>query len=139
MTGRRDLPDAGMDTTPRMELFAEFRFEAAHRLPNVPKEHMCAQLHGHSYQLRVTVAGPVDARTGWVLDFATLAAAFEPLRLQLDHRYLNEIDGLGNPTSEHLARWLWQRLDPVIPGLSAIEVREMPGLGCVYRGPRSIV
>ncbi len=122
-----------------MELFADFRFEAAHRLPHVPPEHMCAQLHGHSYGVRLTVAGPVDPQTGWVVDFAVIATAFEPLRARLDHHYLNEIDGLENPTSERLACWLWERLWPALPSLSAVEVREMPGLGCVYRGPGSVV
>jgi len=132
MTHRDPVP-------PRLEAFAEFRFEAAHRLPAVPAEHMCARLHGHSYALRVSVEGDVDAETGWVLDFGVIAAAVEPLRASLDHRYLNEIEGLANPTSENLACWFWQRLHMQIPGLSAIEVREMPGLGCVYRGPTSIV
>jgi 6-pyruvoyltetrahydropterin/6-carboxytetrahydropterin synthase len=123
----------------RMELFADFHFEAAHRLPAVPPDHMCARMHGHSYQFRVTVTGPVDARTGWVLDFGVLSQAVEPLRAQLDHRCLNDIAGLDNPTSENLACWLWQRLETTVPGLTAIEVREMPGLGCIYRGPPSIV
>lgn len=120
-----------------MDLFAEFRFEAAHRLPHVPPDHMCARLHGHSYSVRLTVTGPVGVRSGWVADFAALTGAFEPVRLQLDHRLLNEIDGLSNPTCEQLASWLWDRLAPAIPLLSAVEVSEMPGLGCVYRGPTS--
>jgi 6-pyruvoyltetrahydropterin/6-carboxytetrahydropterin synthase len=130
---------AGQSALPQMELFADFRFEAAHQLPGVPKDHMCARLHGHSYQFRVTVVGVVDPRTGWVIDFGALSQVVEPVRAQLDHRCLNDIDGLGNPTSENLASWLWQRLQPAIPGLSAIEVREMPGLGCTYRGPCPIV
>jgi 6-pyruvoyltetrahydropterin/6-carboxytetrahydropterin synthase len=130
--------DAG-PVTPTMELCADFRFEAAHRLPHVPPEHMCARMHGHSYQVRLTIVGPVDHHTGWVVDFAEIVAAFEPLRLQLDHRCLNEIAGLDNPTSEVLACWMWERLRPVLPQLRAVEVKEMPQLGCVYRGPPSIV
>jgi 6-pyruvoyltetrahydropterin/6-carboxytetrahydropterin synthase len=125
--------------TPQMELFTEFRFEAAHRLPHVPAEHMCARLHGHSYQVRLSVIGDVDPYTGWVIDFGTVSAIVEPIRLQLDHRFLNDIDGLSNPTSENLACWLWQQLRSAIPGLHAVEVREMPGLGCIYRGPRPVV
>jgi 6-pyruvoyltetrahydropterin/6-carboxytetrahydropterin synthase len=125
--------------TPQMELFSEFRFDAAHRLPHVPPEHMCARLHGHSYQVRLTVTGAVDPHTGWVLDFGTVSAVVEPIRLQLDHRCLNDIDGLSNPTSENLACWLWQQLGAAIPGLHAVEVREMPGLGCIYRGPHPVV
>jgi len=117
-----------------MEIFREFTFEAAHRLPNVPAGHKCARLHGHSFRVTVHVAGPLDPRLGWVADFAELSAAFEPLRESLDHRYLNEIAGLENPTSEVLARWIWDRLQPRLPGLSGITVRETCTSGCVYRG-----
>jgi 6-pyruvoyltetrahydropterin/6-carboxytetrahydropterin synthase len=117
-----------------MELFAEFAFEAAHQLPHVPPEHPCARLHGHSYQVRLSLVGPVDAHLGWVTDFWTITAAFEPLRVCLDHHLLNEIPGLDNPTSENLARWLWDRLAGPLPLLSAVEVRETRTMGCIYRG-----
>jgi 6-pyruvoyltetrahydropterin/6-carboxytetrahydropterin synthase len=120
-----------------MEIFKEFRFEAAHRLPNVPAEHKCARLHGHSFRVEVHVRGEVDEAVGWVRDFSDLKAAFEPLHEQLDHRYLNEIPGLENPTSEVLARWIWQRLEPMLAGLSCIVVRETCTSGAVYRGPRN--
>jgi 6-pyruvoyltetrahydropterin/6-carboxytetrahydropterin synthase len=117
-----------------MRLYKDFSFEAAHRLPNVPPDHKCARLHGHSFQVRVSVDGPVGERTGWVVDFAELKAAFRPVYDQLDHRYLNEVTGLENPTSENLARWIWGRLSPVLVGLSEVEVRETCTSGCVYRG-----
>jgi len=117
-----------------MELFTELTFEAAHRLPHVPEGHKCARLHGHSFRVEVHVEGPVDPELGWVLDFADVRAACAPLRDQLDHRYLNEIDGLDNPTSENVARWIWVRLAPGLPGLSAIVVRETCTSGCTYRG-----
>lgn len=117
-----------------MELYKEFSFEAAHLLPNVPEGHKCRRLHGHSFHVRVTVRGALDPRLGWVMDFADIKAAWKPLDDALDHRYLNEIPGLENPTSEVLARWIWQRLLPALPGLSAIEVRETCSSGCVYRG-----
>lgn len=116
-----------------MEIFREFTFEAAHRLPNVPPGHKCARLHGHSYRVQVNVQGPIGAQTGWVMDFGEIRAAVEPVRDALDHRYLNEIDGLQNPTSEILARWIWDRLAPALP-LSAITVQETCTCGCVYRG-----
>ena len=116
-----------------MEIFHEFSFEAAHRLPNVPPEHKCARLHGHSFRIEVRVRGPVDAQQGWVMDFAQIKAAFVGLHDQLDHRYLNEIAGLENPTSENLAVWIWDRLCARLP-LSAIVVRETCTVGCVYRG-----
>jgi 6-pyruvoyltetrahydropterin/6-carboxytetrahydropterin synthase len=119
-----------------MELFKEFSFEAAHRLPNVAADHKCARLHGHSFQVAVHVEGPVDEHAGWVMDFAAVADAFEPLHDQLDHRYLNEIEGLDNPTSENVARWIWERLAPTLPGLSQVVVRETCTAGCIYRGDR---
>jgi len=117
-----------------MELYKDFTFEAAHRLPNVPEGHKCARLHGHSFRVRVTVRGPVGERTGWVMDFAELKAAFRPLMERLDHHYLNDVSGLENPTSENLARWIWRELAPALPGLAAVEVRETCTSGCVYRG-----
>lgn len=117
-----------------MEIFTELGFEAAHHLPNVPEGHKCARLHGHSFRVIVQVEGPVDPDTGWVMDFAEVRAACEPLREALDHRYLNEIDGLDNPTSELVARWIWTRLGPALPGLSAVTVRETCTSGCTYRG-----
>jgi 6-pyruvoyltetrahydropterin/6-carboxytetrahydropterin synthase len=116
-----------------MDLFREFTFEAAHRLPRVPAGHKCARLHGHSYRVEVQVTGEVGADTGWVLDFADLSEAFRPVREQLDHYYLNDIDGLENPTSEVLARWIWDRLVATLP-LSAVVVRETCTSGCIYRG-----
>lgn len=117
-----------------MEIYRDFTFEAAHRLPRVPEGHKCARLHGHSYRVRVRVTGPVGDATGWVCDFAELKAAFAPIDEALDHRYLNEIEGLENPTSEVLAAWIWRRLQPRLPGLSAVEVAETCTSGCIYRG-----
>ena len=117
-----------------MRLYKEFSFEAAHRLPNVPAGHKCARLHGHSFQVRVTVDGPVGEQTGWVMDFADLKGAFRPVYDKLDHRYLNEIVGLENPTSENLARWIWRQLQPTLAGLAEVEVRETCSTGCIYRG-----
>ncbi|BEL10804.1 6-carboxytetrahydropterin synthase QueD [Actinoplanes sichuanensis] len=116
-----------------MEVFREFTFEAAHRLPNVPDGHKCARLHGHSYRVQVHVQGEVDPAAGWVMDFSEIKKAFQPLRDQLDHYYLNEVPGLENPTSEVLARWIWDRLIGQLP-LSAVMVRETCTSGCVYRG-----
>ena len=118
-----------------VEIFREFRVEAAHRLPNVPDGHKCARLHGHSFRIEVTVRGPVGATTGWVMDFADLATAFAPVFDQLDHRYLNDVPGLENPTSEVLAAWIWDRLAPSLPGLARITVRETCTSGCSYAGP----
>jgi 6-pyruvoyltetrahydropterin/6-carboxytetrahydropterin synthase len=117
-----------------MEIWKEFGFEAAHRLPHVPDGHKCARLHGHSFRVEVHVSGPLREPEGWVMDFGDIKAAWAPLHELLDHRYLNDVPGLENPTSEVLARWIWARLAPDVPGLSRVVVRETCTTGCVYRG-----
>jgi 6-pyruvoyltetrahydropterin/6-carboxytetrahydropterin synthase len=119
-----------------MDIFRVFTIEAAHRLPNVPPGHKCARLHGHSFRIELHVGGEVDAHTGWVMDFADLKAAFEPVFDQLDHHYLNEIPGLENPTSENLARWIWSKMKPRLPPLSKILIHETCTSGCVYDGSK---
>lgn len=117
-----------------MEIFKEFSIEAAHWLPNVPENHKCRRMHGHSFRVAIHVAGPVDERLGWVMDFADLKAAFKPVYDQIDHRCLNEVEGLENPTSENLARWIWSRLLPSLPSLTRVVVRETCTSGCSYAG-----
>ena len=118
----------------KMEIFKEFMFEAAHRLPNLPAEHKCGRLHGHSFRIVIHVSGDLDADKGWVMDFADVKAAFSLILDQIDHRYLNDIDGLENPTSEVIAKWVWERLHPYLPQLSKIELHETCTAGCIYRG-----
>lgn len=117
-----------------VELTKDFHFEAAHSLPHVPAGHKCARLHGHSFRVEVTIRGPVDRKTGWVMDFGELKAIFKPLEEQLDHRFLNEIPGLENSTSENIARWIWLRLKPQLPLLYQVTVHETCTSRCVYRG-----
>ncbi|MDJ0710150.1 MAG: 6-carboxytetrahydropterin synthase QueD [Woeseiaceae bacterium] len=118
-----------------MEIFKEFTIESAHRLPNVPEDHKCARLHGHSFHITIHVAGDLVPELDWVQDFADIGAAFAPIRERLDHRYLNEIPGLENPTSENLCIWIWNELAPALPMLSRIVVRETCTSGCSYEGP----
>lgn len=120
-----------------MEIYKEFTFESAHRLPNVPAGHKCARLHGHSYRVTIAVEGEPGDTTGWVLDFGELSAAFQGVKDQLDHYYLNDIAGLENPTSENLARWIWHRVSGALPLLSRVTVSETCTTGCTYRGPAS--
>ena len=117
-----------------VDIFKEFTFEAAHRLPNVEPGHRCSRLHGHSFRVRVHIDGPVDPRLGWVRDFAELSEPMRPLLEQLDHHYLNEVEGLENPTSERLAYWIWEHLQPALPELSQVVVQETCNTGCIYRG-----
>lgn len=118
-----------------MRLFKEFRFEAAHLLPNVPDGHKCKRLHGHSFRVEVHVEGPLHKDLGWVMDFADLSSVVKPVIARLDHHYLNEIPGLENPTSEVLAIWIWEALQPALPGLASIVIRETCTSGCSYSGP----
>jgi 6-pyruvoyltetrahydropterin/6-carboxytetrahydropterin synthase len=117
-----------------MEIFKEFTFEAAHRLPHVPEGHKCARLHGHSFRLSIFVSGDIGEKTGWIMDFAEIKLAFQPIYDQLDHYYLNDIEGLENPTSEVLIRWIWERLKPRLPQLSKLVLHETCTSGCVFTG-----
>jgi 6-pyruvoyltetrahydropterin/6-carboxytetrahydropterin synthase len=117
-----------------MEIYKTFTFESAHRLPNVVAGHKCGRMHGHSYEVTVRLSGPLDPKLGWVRDFGDVSAAFRPLFERLDHHVLNEIEGLENPTSENLARWLWGELKPSLPELAEVGVKETSTAGCVYRG-----
>jgi len=119
----------------RVELTREFRFEAAHRLPMVPPDHQCSRMHGHSFRIEIALAGELDERMGWLVDFDQVAAVVDPLiDRELDHRTLNDVPGLENPTSELLCAWLWKRLAPQLPGLAAITVHETCTARCTYRG-----
>lgn len=118
----------------KVRLVKEFRFEAAHRLPKVPEGHKCARLHGHSFKIELTIGGPVNEETGWFVDYEIVDRAWQPLYALLDHRYLNEIPGLENPTSENLARYLWERLIPDLPALERVTVFETCDARCEYEG-----
>ena len=117
-----------------MDIFKSFTFEAAHKLPNVPEDHKCRRLHGHSFHVTVYVSGSVGEHSGWVTDFGDIKTACAPIHEALDHRYLNDVPGLDNPTSENIARWIWVKLISELPGLSRVEVRETCTSGCIYRG-----
>jgi 6-pyruvoyltetrahydropterin/6-carboxytetrahydropterin synthase len=118
----------------KVRLVHEFRFEAAHRLPKVPEGHKCARLHGHSFRVELAVAGPVDEETGWFMDFQVLYDAWKPVHEQLDHRYLNDIAGLENPTSEVLARWIWNGIKTALPALERVTIFETCESRCEYEG-----
>jgi 6-pyruvoyltetrahydropterin/6-carboxytetrahydropterin synthase len=119
----------------QVRLVHEFRFEAAHRLPRVPAGHKCARLHGHSFKVELSIAGGVNPDTGWFIDFGDLHALWAPLHEVLDHHYLNEVPGLENPTSEILAKWIWDALKPKLPSLDQVTVFETCDARCEYRGP----
>jgi 6-pyruvoyltetrahydropterin/6-carboxytetrahydropterin synthase len=118
----------------RIRLTRTVTFEAAHSLPNVPPDHQCARVHGHSYRVEVSCEGEMDEKMGWLCDHAVIGGAAKAAAKDLDHRYLNDIPGLENPTFENIAVWLWARLKPQLPALCEIAVQETDTARCVYRG-----
>ena len=117
-----------------IELSRRFEFSAAHALPEAGERHQCSKTHGHNFVVDVAVRGEPDPQTGWVIDFGEIKQAVAPLIAELDHKLLNEIRGLENPTSENLTRWLWGRLKGALPGLDRVTVAETPGTRCSYWG-----
>lgn len=116
-------------------LSKRFRFESAHFLPHVPPGHKCRRLHGHSFEIEVEVRGPLDPQAGWLLDYADISAVVKPLVESLDHRLLNAIPGLENPTSEVIAVWFWDRLVGDVAGLRRVTVFETCTTRCDFWGP----
>jgi 6-pyruvoyltetrahydropterin/6-carboxytetrahydropterin synthase len=120
---------------PRIEMVKEFRFEAAHRLTAVREGHKCARMHGHSFRIEIKLEGEVDPQKGWLIDFGDISSVVKPiLRDHLDHKCLNDISGLENPTSEHLCIWLWNHIKPSLPFLVEVTVHETCTARSSYRG-----
>ena len=117
-----------------MKITQAFSFEAAHRLPAVPPNHRCFNLHGHTYRVELRLEGPVDPNTGFVLDFFDVEKAFGPLLKQVDHRCLNDVEGLENPTAENIAAWIWDRSKPSLPQLASVLVYENSNCWAEYEG-----
>ncbi len=117
-----------------MLIFKEFTFDSAHFLPHVPVDHKCREMHGHTYRLRVWIEGMPDPVIGWVMDFAELKKAIKPVIEEIDHKVLNHVKGMENPTCENIAIWIWDQVKPLIPALARIELNETPTSGVVYEG-----
>jgi 6-pyruvoyltetrahydropterin/6-carboxytetrahydropterin synthase len=117
-----------------MEIFKEFTFDSAHWLPHVPEDHKCRHMHGHTYLVRIYIKGPLDPVLGWVMDFAEIKKVWKPLEQQLDHKVLNDIPQLENPTAENLSIWIWNRVKPQLPLLSKVIVCENATSGVEYTG-----
>lgn len=117
-----------------MLIYKHFTFDSAHELPNVPEGHKCKNLHGHTYHLTVYLEGELDEKLGWVMDFSDLKQVMKPVLKQMDHHYLNDLPGLENPTSEVLVRWIWNQIQPNLPLLKRLELRETPTSGVIYEG-----
>jgi 6-pyruvoyltetrahydropterin/6-carboxytetrahydropterin synthase len=117
-----------------MEIYKEFSFDSAHFLPNVPDGHKCKNMHGHTYRLKVFIKGQPDPHLGWVMDFKELKDALSTVIDRLDHKLINDIEGLQNPTAENITIWIWRQIQPLLPLLSKIELYETPTTGVVYSG-----
>lgn len=117
-----------------MQIFKQFTFDSAHFLPNVPDGHKCKEMHGHTYRLIVYIEGKPDEKLGWIMDFAVLKAVVKPIVNKLDHKTINNIEGLSNPTCENIAIWIWDSIKPELPNLCKIELYETPESGVVYQG-----
>jgi 6-pyruvoyltetrahydropterin/6-carboxytetrahydropterin synthase len=117
-----------------MEIYKEFSFDSAHFLPNVPEGHKCRNMHGHTYRLRVFIQGEIDPHYGWIMDFKDLKDVVGKVIDVLDHKLINDIPGLENPTAEIITKWIWQEIKPLLPLLSRIELYETPTTGVLYSG-----
>ena len=117
-----------------MEIYKEFSFDSAHFLPNVPDGHKCKNMHGHTYRLRVVIEGEPEEQLGWVMDFKDLKEIVAGVIDRLDHKLINDIPGLQNPTAENITIWIWKQIKPGLPLLSRIELYETPTTGVIYNG-----
>jgi len=140
-----------------MDIYKKFSFDSAHYLPNLPEDHKCKRMHGHTFNVEIHITGNVNQEIGWIMDFSEIKTICDPVieqldhRVlimdfseikticdpvieQLDHRVLNDIKGLDNPTSENLAKWIWEKVKPQLSGLKKIIVSETCSTGCIYKG-----
>lgn len=117
-----------------MIVFKKFKFDSAHFLPNVPDGHKCKEIHGHTYSMMVYFEGNLSGDLEWVMDFAEIKAVINPFINEIDHKLLNNIPGLENPTAERIAIWLWNRIKPILPTLCKIQINETPESGVIYNG-----
>jgi 6-pyruvoyltetrahydropterin/6-carboxytetrahydropterin synthase len=117
-----------------VELKQHFQIESARFLPNLPKSHPCSNVHGHSFKIILTLKGPVDEKLGWLMDYHEINQVMQPILKELDHKVLNEVAGLENPTSENLSKWIYDKVILKISILTEVNISETPTTECVYRG-----
>ena len=118
-----------------MTVFRNFRFHAARYLPNLDDEHICKKMHGHTFNLTVHITGPVNKIDGFVIDFFDVDTIVNNTIIsKIDHKVLNDIDSLSNPTSENLTKWIWRELKKSLNGLSKVVLSEDHGTGIIYKG-----
>jgi len=118
----------------KVRLSRTFSFEASHRLDHLGVEHPCYNLHGHSYRVEIEVYGEVDETTGFLIDYSEIAKIVRSIVKRLDHTHLNDVEGLPLTSTEHIGRWLWERIQPELPILSRITIYETDSSKCVFEG-----
>ena len=117
-----------------MIVYRSFRIHASRFLPNLKDDHICKRMHGHTFNITIYINGKVDKKTGFVIDFYDVDQLFNKyIHNKIDHKVLNEVKGLENPTSEHLTKWIWDNLLPHISNLYQIKVSEDFGTGIIYK------
>lgn len=117
-----------------VRLTKKFQIDVAHQLDCFPEGHKCRRVHGHTMTVDVVLEGPVPEERGYLVDFGEIKQAIAPIRKTLDHRMLNDIEGLEHPTVENLSRWIFDRVKPALPQLVMIRVYETPNNICEYDG-----
>ena len=120
-----------------MIVYKKFNIESARSIPNLPKTHPCHHIHGHSFKIIISVKGPINKQNGFVTDFQDIDDAFSSFKKELDHSYLNDIEGLQNPTSENICIWIWDKIQSSLPNIYKIEIKETDSTGCIYKGKRN--
>lgn len=114
------------------ELKTHYQIESARFLPHLPEGHPCKRMHGHSFKIILTLRGPLQPHVGWVQDYHEIDHTMKPLLAAIDHRLLNEVTGLENPTSELLAKWIFDHAVVKLPLLKSVTIMETPTTECTY-------
>ncbi|RYZ65019.1 MAG: 6-carboxytetrahydropterin synthase [Proteobacteria bacterium] len=116
----------------KFELKQHFQIESSRFLPNLEKSHPCSRMHGHSFKIILTLVGEADARLAWVIDYNDIQSRMKPILDRIDHRTLNEVPGLENPTSEMLTKWVYDEALRVLPQVTRVTIAETPFTECSY-------
>jgi 6-pyruvoyltetrahydropterin/6-carboxytetrahydropterin synthase len=114
------------------ELKQHFQIESARYLPNLPVTHPCGSMHGHSFKIVLTLRGALDPKLGWLIDYNEITDVMNPLLKQLDHKVLNKVPGLENPTTELLCKWIYDNAVPLLPAIKSVTVMETSSTECTY-------
>ena len=116
----------------KFQLKKRFTIESARFLPKLPKEHPCSRTHGHSFHITLTLEGTLDPQLGWLVDYHDIDLIIRPILQKIDHRLLNEVPGLENPTTEILTAWIYTEVKRVLPELTQVTLKETEDTECSY-------